>query len=1684
MNDVDRGNVPLPWDNVLKRLALHDDPGVVEAVMLLWEHARPVSWDEPVSMYRGLLPALFGLKALLRAACGDATTAVGGLERLAAGLTEMADPDALIRPRATYEPVFAVLAELYPEARDGRAYAAHWDGEHLNQWARFRHVVTARLVDPAIRLAPDDPSTKHLARYPRLIVALRDAWGNEKSSAIEPWLTVAGQPGAKRDRAQEQFESFVTPIREALGRPLRRGKQERIYPEMSRLAFLLFGRVANPASGSRLAPSGSDPVESPRSSDSPPEPDATPPVEDRAGIGVPEETPPGIGDPPGDDVGREGPPLALPGDSVEDSGSGGDGPEQLAESVWPYRRTRRTARAPYVLPELPRQETKEESERSTIAAAPQSIADLARCDNLPLDTRHRALPDELLVTLFDALVPGTRFEAMSLFAQGRLLVILCAYAFHIRPSRLVNFMVGQAPLDSGGPETFNDATGVLAFRPEDALLRRVARHASHDAHEPVMGEYWFMACRAGLAGLLCRHIAATRRAFAPAEPPSKHLFWAADGLDGQVLRPLAITDLADWLRSLRPPGGLTIKPDDILAFGEALAYRADSRICPGALYWIAGTYSPRLRVVASYQALTDADRSEAMQRHLRALPDAIAARPRGWPADRATGEEVSLRLVHLLDPGTRWVPTAPSAPRTRCGTPRHLSLDYVARVYAQVRQEAWPIADATLDGLGHWAAACLRIFLGLRRTELRLLRYGDVIGTATDDLSLIVQGKPGGDGRIRPMEIPVTGEPARALRHYLRRAPRRADGKLFDPAIVDDVLALVPHGVRASLASFAVTRYQSEERASASQQSTTAIWYRWTPRDWLIVHALMGHEIADMPVGQDDETTHADIRRAMASLTAALHEELLTRAVAPPESQLQYPTRTKDGTATAVAVIEAAPSSPLALAFLARTAHVGARGAPAVARFLAGRLELTRWPDGEAARQQRVGGWYREAIIVEGDRQGRASWHLITMLGDVLVDAGVLETPPLLTRRGLREIAGPIRDLVGLADPAGTRLRAELRDDLARRCADGTPAGRVLLPSVAGLLLLLDCAVPDAIRAISEARWSDVRFGARIVRLPSASAALADDPHHDRAIALGPDTELALIALMRHGERDGGYILRPPGATAMTPGGIADMLRREWRRRTGHNASQRLVSAVASRHQRERHSGLTVTVAYEGRPARPIRDWDPAPLEAYIASGFRSAATRDMTPLLQQRSTTAAHGAERPEWLVALGRDVRRQLGAATERGVLSAGLTGHALALIAPQAELVDDREVPDVVATAMSIAADGDEARRANLACCLYFLSSRIREGKRDPRGRTLADAPPLARNTTRAYWNDLLVALHHIGATPLPRWSTEQWATLESLGLSHHSVRRLLVTLRQLRDTALTCGIPVLEGWTLAAPTAATPIALLEPARVEGLAQRLRDEGGEFAADLVRLLGIQLRHALRIGEAMALLARDVLSTGCWVDAGHTKDRQGRFVPRGATIGGFEEDLRTHLTATLAAVQANDYEPPFLAALADPQVRDTFERRYRTILARAGVWPHLLRHQGGTIYTTGARMARAQPLGDLPDWAVAAAGALDPLRALAAYLGHATTTYTAGTYDQSLHLRVRQANDHAHAALLSRPMTLLAMQTLLRVGSQRLQRLLDPMPQQYAADRSSIAAAVECARALIRAGEGTTRRDERNRQ
>ncbi len=1641
MDGSERSAMPSPWDKVILDLGLCADEDIVAVAQFLWQYARPSTPSERIPVYAGLWPAVAGLHALLVASDAGTAASAAGLDRLATVLVARYAKETSARPLSTVAPVFAILAALYPAGGDSDVWATApgWDAEHDALWTRLRRIIITRLLDPMLRRRPDDFSTGHLHRYAHLIRLLRNAWSACDPREIEGWLSLAAGTEQERAHGHSLFAKFVKPIRESCGRYRRGAKARTVYPELVRLVFLIFGRDAEEDGDGRSTTQKEGlhllPTDAPQ-------------ADQDASAGTDAVHPDASSPPPVTDVPRQDR-VHTPTDI---------GPIQEAqprdEVQRPYRGAVRPEPTPYALPADPRPETEVEGARTRHSQSAQTPTDLARCDNQPLAMHHRALADELLTILFEAALPEDSFDALTLFEQARLLVILGAYACHCHPRRLARLVLTPG---TERDAVFDEGTGEMGFLPEEALVKRLANGASHPGHEPVATGRWQVPAPEALAALIRRHLAAVRAAFAPALPPTAAVFWAANG--GRCPRPLAYTDFVDWLASLRPRNGLTIRPGDILRFGEARAYRLESDVCPAALYWIAGTYSPRLRVVSSYLALTRADRATAARRQLAALPGLIATRPRGWPASGGTGQPIAERLEYILDGAVGAPSSAPTEPSERCGTPRHLALDYVASVYARLRREAWPLGTATTAALARRAAGGLRIFAALRRTEMRLLRRDDVIGIATGQLSLVVQGKPGGDGRIRPIEIPLAGEPARALRHYLQRAAPRDDGKLFDPAITDEILALLPHGIRATLASFAVSRYQADAPPGARRE-TSATWYRWTPRDWLIVHAMLGHEIPDQPIGQDDDTTHAEMRRTIQSLTAALHDELVARADKArevPRPDRRIPSR-DDRTIASTGAL-APPCSPLTMAFLERIGQQARQAHPRIVDYVAGRLERVNWPENQDERLRRIEGWYREAIIIEGERLGRTSWRIMAILGEILVEAGVLNDPPLLARRGLREIAGPTLDLVGLADPTGMNLRDALRADLV--------GGSASLAPVAGMLLLLDCAWPDAIRALSEARWSDVRWRARIIRVPSGVATLADDPLHDRAIAFGPDTELALIALMRHGETDGGYILRPPDAPAMAPAQIGDMLRREWRRRTGRNASSRLISAVASRHQRQRLDGATVSLAYEGGLARPILDWDPAPLEAHIATGFTPVSERDMAPLRGRPSSTTWSTGE--GWLVTLGADVRVRLSPpSTSPGDLAAWFGARAGELIATSGGANTDHDAGEILARSMLDATDGESARRANAAVALTYLATRITGGKRDKVGRETG-GKMLAPNTLIGYWTDLALLLRRIGATPLNRWSVQEWRAIEAIGLSASRMRRLSVVLGQLRDVALAAGIPLREGWTLAAPMTAMPIPMLTPRQIEGVAQHLRDRGGDMAADLLRLFGIQLRHWLRIGEATALLLRDVFATACWVDARHTKDREGRLVPRSSTFEGFEEALREYLATTLSGVGPGALEPPYLQMLADPSKLDTLTRRYRRILAAVGVWPHLLRHQGGTIYATAARTARGAGRGEVPGWASEAAEDLNITRALAAYYGHSTTTYTMGTYDQSLYLRIRQANTDSGTELGTRAITSTALRQLLRIGDARMAQLIREVGGNERA-QPELLTALRCARLLIR--------------
>jgi len=1625
-----------------------------------------------------------GLVALLRAVAPDDAGLLRGLERLVAALEARKDVDALALPRAVHEPVLAILCELFIDERArvdaGDRPGEGWGAEHRRCWALLQRAILSRLADVRTRTAPDDPSSRHLARYAYLIRVLREEWTTIAPDELRDCLPDRLTDGPRQVQKEAAFIRLMVMISEnrlarqkavlmqrAIGgqeQPLSQQAllTQRLPTELHRLSFLIFGRVGSNQAGD-TPPNAREEIEEARErAEARPLPDQArrqgqlpPPRGERSGeagpITVVEELT-GVATPVATEAAPPASEIAV---SVMD-------PEENAvsdatvvmEDEALYRRVLVDEPTPFIVPETPRQEHERAEREGSGLTHRQIPAEDARCDDLPRLSDQRALPDDGLPYLCEALLPPGQFAAASLTDQALTLLFLLSHALYISPRRLATMQLVSGPPEAGASDAcFDEGTGLLWIRPEECYVRQLAVAPSHPEHEAVAGEYWPIRLQRGLEGLLRVHLVAARARRRPGST-SRAALWVGDGLD--ALRPLAHTDYVDRLVGLSRGRSMPIRPDHPLRLAEAQCWQDDSTVCPGMLIGLAGTYTPRLRIVATYQALTGPARSAAHARMPEVLLADLESRPCAWAGRGHWGHQVADRLRALLAEGAATAPeTVPSGPALRSGTPRHLRLGYIARIYARAWREAWPLDRATPAALATLLCVCLRVLLGLRRTELHLLRRVDVVGLATDTPGLIVQGKPAGDGRIRPLEIPLVSVLERVLRAYLRAVPPRADGKLLAPALLDAVLADLPHGVRHALASYLTARCADPDLFAGLAM----------PRGWLIIQAIMGHEIAGLPVGRDDETTWSTIRRAVGSFVLAYHGALIDLAGAD-DDNAPPPRR------MALAHEEPRPLSPVtarAVAFLEAVAPADRARPGGVALFLAHRLDATDWPIHESARLRRLMGWYADATIVEGDRRGRQSRRLVALLAEVLMGRGELLSPPDLNPRGVRVLTGPTLDLVGLADHTGARLRRTLREELAGPCTAGDAAARALLPLVAGLLLLLDCAWPDALAAISAARQSDFRPRERVLRCPSARADDADNPTRDRAIVLGADTELALHVLCRQGSPEDGLLLQPPGEATGTPARLADRPRRAWSARTGTRPRARTLRAVAWRHNQEYHGGATVALGVGGAPHRPIHAFNTSVLAAYEAAGFHATTPRDMGLLPDCRPQIAGH-VRVDDGLAVLSRRIRAAIAARHgDRASLAGELRAGARALLAVGAPGDDGDPDPERFAMALAAAEDGEAALAANTALALSFLAGRIEEGRRGRDGRVREHGPGLARETLDGYWDDLVVALRHIGTTPLYRWGREQWTILEGRDRASSTMRRLQVTLRQWREEALAWGIPVEARWQLAATPVAAPLALPSSGQLLGLARRLRRDGGEFAKSLILLFGMQARHGLRLHEAMALLGRDIRETMCWVDAAHTKDKTGRSVAAMPTFAGFEAFLHKQVSIRAATRQMGEPEPPLLRDVIDPARAAMLERRYRAILAGANVWPHLLRHRYLTLVQSANHAVRDAPDREWAPLAVAIACAPDAAREAAANAGHITIAYTCGVYDQGIEWRLRRIAEHRQSELEAFPVSQAALLRLLHIGMARLATARHAMPALGpGAATYNLSFAVDLARAL----------------
>ncbi len=1250
----------------------------------------------------------------------------------------------------------------------------------------------------------------------------------------------------------------------------------------------------------------------------------------------------------------------------------------------------------------------------------RAVAYLSGTADQPLLQRRRTLPGPIVGDIVETVLSAPTFRQASLNSQALFLSLVIPMSTGLSVHRLCDARVlrrGQKPAPAHDT-AFDPDLGILWCRLTSELGTCLAQTPITAPCDPVFETHWPLLVPDEIIGLLRLHLAAAQVPLSRsrAAEGAPHLLWVApDEQDAPTRRPLVHGDVRRFLDRACIHCPVQPLTSDLVRYAEALTWLATSPVAPGVLPHLTGTRIPRLSVAVTYQAPTAADTAQAATKLLGLLVTTIRpclSREGGatifdtWLAAGRTAATLPGERLRSEDNGRR------------IGTRRHLSLEHIGHTLIEARGAARDLEATSLSALRWLSAVEWRVFLGPRRHELDAIRLCDV-DTEGDDIrvSMVRKGKGDRDVRLDHLALPAICVPAtRALIARLRGDPTQ---RLFPTKLLRRLNVALPHAARHALSTAALRHYGA---------------LRWTPSDWVAFQSALGHEIASMPCGQDDDIVLGDRDRVVSELAALYINDLVLAATSRhrPRRQPQRMARVRIKHRVyrrSTAAVRPTHDDPVAteLRSLARVMRPSRRYREMVA-IVAAQLEHKKWPSSERARGQWVRRTYQDLLLTDICPDGRDARDIMDKAIGLLMAAGRLETPVILPRPRRRPFAGAIELLVGQPDTAGFALRQDILALLSSEMTAPEISLRHLRLATAGLLLM-ECAFPDTVAMLEAATWGQVRRAQRILVLWNEQ--------REYYVPLSPPLEVALYGLRRH-TTDARIF---PNLRVLLTSSQADPAASPDRQSRAEQVRERMsayvllpdhAAARTARYQRQNVPGWGVEATVEGAGQyRAIWMSDNSPIDAYadlwagrpvpIAGGIpplpsRPIARRYKAPPLPDDIDQAIKLVDQHLAIVRTHAGNRARV----QKAIMDQARGLLVKAGFSPQTPLSH---------ALRKAAADSPANLYANTAAAFYYLAYRVVRPRREwlePAGDTTTQYP--RPSTLTAYLDDLRIVLAKTGTLSLMGWTasdcyipTTRPATTMRRNVTLLQVRRFLQVVHAI-DGLQWWASPASEGPSL-------PCPLPTPAQIEQLFVALAADG-PYAQDLILWAGAQLACGLRLHEASSLLVKDIymgLHGGCLVHHSVAKDHESRWAPAGFLPPRVDARMRElvaqrhreRLDQWAGGDGRNTPEPTLLEAANDIDDLRALEQRLIMHMRRLGMHPHMLRHTYVTIRHVAAVLARENRDAGWGQWARDAADEPNILRGLADAVGHATTDPTRSIYDQATLWRIARIRRHLDEAL-----------------------------------------------------------------
>jgi len=142
------------------------------------------------------------------------------------------------------------------------------------------------------------------------------------------------------------------------------------------------------------------------------------------------------------------------------------------------------------------------------------------------------------------------------------------------------------------------------------------------SHAQPYDSYWSLPLPPGILSLLRAHVSG-----APRDPVALHVLWAASRPDRWLCQQDVEAYLAYWADASCIG---SIAADDLVRFGECVAWSADAPLSPAMLNQLTGHLSASMRVPVIYNAPTVAERRDALAIHYERVVDEMAQRLQAW----------------------------------------------------------------------------------------------------------------------------------------------------------------------------------------------------------------------------------------------------------------------------------------------------------------------------------------------------------------------------------------------------------------------------------------------------------------------------------------------------------------------------------------------------------------------------------------------------------------------------------------------------------------------------------------------------------------------------------------------------------------------------------------------------------------------------------------------------------------------------------------------------------------------------------------------------------------------------------------------------------------------------------------------------------------------------------------------